>query len=89
MKKEFTIEEAQVIANSINLDFSNEKFDIEQFKMGLGVELEHGTRSAKTNVTNDDQILTGKIAWAHLDEIPDYYTRLKQMEDEAIAYWEK
>jgi len=51
--------------------------------MGLGVELEHGIHDAETNVTNDDETTTGKIAWAHLKEIPDYYTRLDKMEKEA------
>ncbi len=63
------------------------KFDIEQFRMGLDVELEHGRRSPLTNVTNDNPILTGKIALAHLREFPDYYTRLKKLEKEAKAYW--
>jgi hypothetical protein len=55
----------------------------EQFRMGLAVESEHGAHDPETNVTNDDLIMTGKIAWAHLKEIPDYYTRLAKMESEA------
>ena len=51
--------------------------------MGLGVELEHGLHDQETNVTDDDEIITGKIALAHLKEIPDYYTRLARMEKEA------
>jgi len=58
-------------------------YDLEQFRIGLGVELEHGLCDAETNVTNDDEAITGKIARAHLKEIPDYYTRLEQMEKEA------
>lgn len=58
---------------------------LEQFRRGLEVELEHGARDPQTNVTNDDMTLTGKIAWAHLKEIPDYYTRLDKLEAEAIA----
>ena len=81
MKKEFTAEEAEKIGESIGIDWT--KIDSEQFRMGLAVELEHGTHDAQTNVTNDDEIMTGKIAWAHLKEIPDYYTRLSQMEKEA------
>ena len=57
--------------------------------MGLDVELEHGTIDPKTNVTNDDEIITGKIALAHLNEFSDYYTRLEKMEEEAEGYWEK
>lgn len=51
--------------------------------MGLGIELEHGSHDPQTDVTHSDYPLTGKIAWAHLKEIPDYYTRLKKMEAEA------
>jgi hypothetical protein len=65
------------------------EFDIEQFRRGLEVELEHGQRDPETNVTNDDSLVTGKIALAHLKEFPDYYTRLAQMEKEAEASWGK
>lgn len=81
MKKEFTTEEARKIGEQIGINFS--EFDIEQFRMGLGVELEHGLHDPETNVTGGDLTLTGKIAWAHLKEIPDYYTRLAKMESEA------
>lgn len=81
MKKEFTTEEAKTIGQEIGIDFS--KFDLEQFRMGLAVELEHGSDDPETNVTNGDLHMTGKIAWAHLKEISDYYTRLQKMEAEA------
>lgn len=57
--------------------------DLDQFRRGLTVELEHGAHDPETNVTNDDLHLTGRIAWAHLKEIPDYYTRLEKMGAEA------
>ena len=79
--KKFTVEEAKNIANKLNIEFESEGFDVEQFRMGLDVELEHGTKDLETNVTNDDPILTGKIALAHLRELPDYYTRLKAIEN--------
>lgn len=85
-KKVFTAEEAKVIGEKLGVDWS--KFDVEQYRMGLNVELEHGLRDPETNVTDDDQMITGKIALAHLKEYPDYYTRLKIMETEAEAYWE-
>lgn len=82
MKKEFTTEQARKIGEEIGMDFS--KYNIEEFRMGLTVELEHGSHFGKdTNVTNDDPHFTGKIAWAHLKEIPDYYTRLAKMESDA------
>lgn len=82
MKKEFTPQEAQQIGEQIGIDFA--KIDLEQFRMGLSVELEHGSHFGEdTNVTKDDPQFTGRIAWAHLKEIPDYYTRLAKMEAEA------
>lgn len=80
-KKTFTTEEAKNIGAQLNIDWS--KFNVEQFRMGMDVELEHGLVDAKTNVTNDDALMTGKIALAHLNEIADYYTRLDKMEREA------
>lgn len=85
-KKIFTIEEALFIAKYLNVKF--DKFDVEQFTIGLNVELEHGTINPSTNITNDDPIITGKITLAHLNEYPDYYKRLTKMEEEAEKYWE-
>lgn len=87
IKTKFTPEEAAQIAKALDIDFSKERFDLEQFRMGLDVELEHGLRDPFTNVTSNNPILTGKIALAHLKEFPDYYTRLAKLEDEAKAYW--
>lgn len=81
MKKEFTTEEARVIGEKVGIDFA--QYDLEEFRMGLAVELEHGSGDPETNVTNNDETLTAKITWAHLKEIPDYYTRLLKMEEEA------
>ena len=83
-KKEFSTEEAEQIAADLGIDLASEGVDLEQFRMGLGVELEHGRRP-ETDVTHDDPRITGKIALAHLREIPDYYTRLAKMEAEAEA----
>jgi hypothetical protein len=80
-KKQFITEQAREIGHKLNIDWS--RFDIEQFRMGLDVELEHGLVDPSTNVTGDDPILTGKIALAHLNEFADYYTRLEKMERKA------
>ena len=80
-KKQFTAEQARQIGETLGIDWK--RFDVEQFRMGLDVELEHGLSDPSTNVTNNDPILTGKIALAHLNEIADYYTRLVKMEREA------
>ena len=81
MKKEFSIEEAKKIGENVGIDFT--EYDLEEFRKGLAVELEHGVVAPETDVTNDDEIMTAKITWAHLKEIPDYYTRLLKMEEEA------
>jgi hypothetical protein len=86
-KKDFTAKEAKAIGEKLGIDWS--KFDVKQFHMGVNVELEHGLRSPDTNVTNDDPLTTGKIALAHLNEFPDYYTRLYKMEKEADLFWKK
>ena len=85
-KRQFTTDEAREIGGRIGVDWS--QYDIEEFRMGLAVELEHGLHDEQTNVTSDDEIVTGKIALAHLKEIRDYYTRLAIMERDAEAYWE-
>jgi hypothetical protein len=83
----FSSEHARTIGEAIGIDWGSSPFDVEQFRMGLGVELEHGRHDPITNVTDDDERTTGKIAWAHLNEFPDYYTRLEKMEREAEQYW--
>ncbi len=86
-KKHFSIEDAKRVGEKIGVDFN--KFDLEQFRTGMDVELEHGTVDSATNVTDDDEIMTGKIALAHMKEFPDYYERLEKMEKEAEAFWDK
>jgi hypothetical protein len=79
----FTEDEARRVGEQIGIDWETAPFDIEQFRMGMDVELEHGLHDPATNVTGDDAVVTGKIALAHLNEFPDYYTRLARMEEEA------
>jgi hypothetical protein len=86
-KKHFNVNEAEKIGKKLEITW--DKFDLEQFRMGMDVELEHGLRDPATNVTNDDPLTTGKIALAHLTEFPDYYTRLAEMEKEAEDFWNK
>ena len=77
-KRQFSTEEARSIGKLLKIDWS--QIDLEQFRRGLEVELEHGAIDPETNVTGDDLLLTAKIAWAHLKEIRDYYRRLDLME---------
>jgi len=86
-KKTFSADEAKAVGEQLGIDWT--KFDIEQFRMGMDVELEHGLRNAYTNVSNDNPLVTGKIALAHLSEVADYYTRLDYMEKEAEQFWAK
>ena len=85
MKKNFTTEEAKEIGEKLGITW--DKYDIEQFRIGMGIELEHGTIDSNTNVTDDHPLPTGKIALAHLNEFADYYTRLLEMEEQAEEYW--
>lgn len=86
-RTKFSKEEAAAIALLLGIDFAKTKFDLNQFWMGVNIELEHGKIYDETNVTSDNPLLTGKIALAHLNEFPDYYTRLAKLEDEAKVYW--
>jgi Protein of unknown function (DUF5661) len=82
-RSRFTIADAERIGALVGIDWNTAPFGPEQYRIGLEVELEHGSRDPQTNVTDDDETLTGKIAWAHLKELPDYYTRLAAMEADA------
>jgi Protein of unknown function (DUF5661) len=88
-QRNFSEPEARAIGERIGIDWDSSRFDVDQFRMGLDVELEHGRHDAATNVSDDDEDTTGKIAWAHLNEFPDYYTRLAKMEAEAERYWDE
>jgi hypothetical protein len=85
-KRYFTKDQARAIATELGIDFKALGCDLEQFRMGLGVELEHGPRDPATDVSGNDRIVTGKIALAHLTEFPDYYTRLAVLEREAADH---
>ncbi|MFD2444062.1 DUF5661 family protein [Bacillus sp. CGMCC 1.16607] len=87
--KSFSKKEAAAIALLLGIDFNKSMFDLDEFWRGVNTELEHGKIFSQTNVTDDDPIVTGKIALAHLNEFPDYYKRLKVLEEEAKAYWNK
>jgi hypothetical protein len=80
--RHFSDKEARAVGERLGIAWTSSPFDLEQFRVGMDVELEHGTRDPDTDVTGDDPVLTGKIALAHLRELPDYYTRLARMERE-------
>jgi len=82
-RKSFTEDEARLIGEQIGIDWSSAPFEVAELRAGMDVELEHGAHDLSTNVTDDDAIVTGKIALAHLNEFPDYYVRLEKMEEEA------
>jgi len=86
-KPQVTADRAQKIGERLGIRW--DRFDVEQFRRGMEVELEHGLRDPVTNVTGDDMTTTGKIALAHLNEFPDYYDRLEVMEEEAKQFWNK
>jgi uncharacterized protein DUF5661 len=82
-RRSFSAEEARRVGEEIGIDWATAPFDVEQFRIGMNVELEHGLHDPATNVTDDEPSVTGRIALAHLNEFPDYYTRLERMEEEA------
>jgi len=84
-RKSVTPRKAHKIGEELGTDWT--RIDLDELRRGMEVELEHGRRDPATDVTGDDLLLTGKIALAHLNEFPDYYTRLARMEEEAKAYW--
>lgn len=86
-RTKFSAEEARRYGEEIGIDWASAPFDVEQFRMGMNVELEHGLHDLLTNVSDDDPHVTAKIALAHLTEFPDYYTRLERMEEEAKRDW--
>ena len=83
--KKLDSNDAKEIGEDIGIDWN--EVQLEEFTKGINIEFEHGTKFSETDVTNDDKILTGKIAWAHLKEFPDYYSRLAKLETEAAEYW--
>ena len=85
--KKFNKQDAKKIGIELGIDWN--EISLEEFMTGIAVELEHGTMFPETNITDNDKLLTGKIAWAHLKEFPDYYTRLEKLEKEAKAYWNR
>ena len=86
-RETFTSEEARRVGEEIGIEWEQSPFDIEQFRAGMDVELEHGLHDPATNVTDDDPLTTARIAHAHLKEFPDYYTRLERMEEEAKRHF--
>ena len=85
--KKLTSTDAKEIGDDIGINWDEVRLD--EFTKGINVEFEHGSKNPKTNVTKNDKKMTGKIAWAHLKEFPDYYTRLAKMEKEAAEFWKK
>jgi hypothetical protein len=83
--KKLNSKDAKKIGDDLGINWN--EVDLNEFTKGVNIEFEHGTKYPETNVTKDDKKLTGKIAWAHLKEFPDYYTRLEKLEKKAGEYW--
>ena len=78
----FKLDDALYAAKLLDIKF--DKYTVEEFLDGINIELEHGYVDLKTNVTNDDLLITAKIALAHLNEFPNYYNKyygLKKFEE--------
>jgi hypothetical protein len=84
IREGFTPEEAEAVGRLVGIDFAAVAFDLDTFRRGMEVELEHGRRHPDTNVTDDDPLVTGKIALAHLRETPNYYELLEAIEERVV-----
>jgi len=69
----YSIDQILLAASMLGINF--DKFTLDDLITGINIELEHGLVDPKTNVTNDNLVLTMKIALAHLNEFPDYYNK--------------
>ena len=85
--KNLNSKDAKEIGDDLGINWDEVK--LEEFTKGVNIEFEHGTKYPETNITNNDKKMTGKIAWAHLKEFPDYFTRLEKLEKKAREYWKK
>jgi len=85
--KKLNSKDAKKIGDDLGINWN--EVDLNEFTKGVNIEFELGTKYPETNVTKDDKKLTGKIAWAHLKEFPDYFTRLEKLEKKAREYWKK
>ena len=81
---EVQLEEARIIQGEIGAEAT--QIPLEEFRLGLQVELEHGLEFVDANVTNNHPLLTGKIVLAHLKEMLDYYLRLEVAELEGDLF---
>ena len=69
----YTINDVIKVAKILNIDFT--KFSLNDFITGINIEFEHGLVNPLTNVTNNDLLITAKIALAHLNEFSNYYNK--------------
>ena len=89
LRHEFTAEVARRVGEEIGVDRASAPFNVDQFRICMNVELEHGLHDPHTNVSDDNPHVTAKITLAPLNEFPDYYTRLERMEEEAKRDWQQ
>ena len=77
MQREIDAATAEQVAKAIG---AHGEVDLEQFRMGMAAEMEHNEDPETDVVPGDDLKTVGQIAWAHLKEMPNYYTKLEKME---------
>lgn len=85
VRSHFSVAEAAWVAEALGVDFGLVRFDLDEFRHGMDVELGHGSHALDANVTGVDAMINGRIALGHLREVPDYYTRLAHLEAEALG----
>ena len=83
-RKQISSEEAKRIGETIHIDW--EQIDLEQFRQGLMGNHEQAAIDPETGLTYDGVLLTGKVILDHMQEFPDYFTRLEKLKAEADEY---
>lgn len=80
-RKQFSPNDAKRIGDVLGIPWG--RFDVDQFRMGLNIELERGRRDPQTGLDREHPVVAGVIVLARLNEMPDYYVRLSSMENKA------
>ena len=80
-RKQISSDEARRIGEALHLDW--DRIDLEQFRQGLMGEVDQANMDPETGRTYDSVLLSGKLVVAHMQEFPDYFTRLEKLKAEA------
>ena len=83
-RKQLSSEEAKRIGEALHIDW--DQVDLEQFRQDLMGNHNQGSIDPETGLTYDGVLLTGKVVLDHMQEFPDYFTRLAKLKEEVDEY---